>query len=296
MLQIDFINVGYGDAILLREDGLFSMLIDCGTPDTGTDDPASPRVTTPDFLRIAGVSRLDLMIVTHLHIDHVGTIDRLARQTEIAALWTPYLPAPVLWQADEARLAPLQRGMKEFLSALTVLGERGCAMRAIDRPEAVRLTDALTLGIDFAHPYLIARQRAALDGALSGRPDPRELTLYRRYMNATCPLLTLAYHGKRIVLPGDAYGHLWDTHALSPCYLLKASHHGCADSVTDALLQKLTPEIIVVPVSSDREDDRPNRAAVACMQRHAGSVRFTDAIALPGVSEPPHAALTFVLE
>ena len=45
MLTLDFINVGYGDAILIRDtDAAFSMLVDCGDVTVGDGSPSvSPR-------------------------------------------------------------------------------------------------------------------------------------------------------------------------------------------------------------------------------------------------------------
>lgn len=295
MLQLDFINVGYGDAILVREDGVFSMLIDCGSPTTDARDPASPRITAADFLREAGVTRLDLLVLTHLHIDHIGTFAEIAAQVEVGAFWTPYLPARKLWRADDATLRPLQHGMREFLAGLCALQSQNTAMRAIETPETVRLTGALAAEIDFSYRYLPLRQRRTLDDALSGRPDRHEVTLWRRYMNAAGPILTLCYHGKRAVLPADVVGHLWHARPLPPCHVLKAPHHGCEYSVTERLLGALRPDIIVVSASSDRKHDRPDPESVALMRRHAGQVRFTDAVRLGAFAGPAHRCVTVTI-
>ena len=47
MLLVDFINVGYGDAILLREtETPFAMLVDCGDAHIGRSRPDGRRITT----------------------------------------------------------------------------------------------------------------------------------------------------------------------------------------------------------------------------------------------------------
>ena len=44
MLQIDFINVGYGDSILVRDtEASFSMLVDCGDVHVGQSRPDGLR-------------------------------------------------------------------------------------------------------------------------------------------------------------------------------------------------------------------------------------------------------------
>ena len=68
MLVLDFINVGNGDSILVREmEGerlRFSMLVDCGHDSLERDDhppvedPRSCRIFAGDFLRSQGVAHL----------------------------------------------------------------------------------------------------------------------------------------------------------------------------------------------------------------------------------------------
>ena len=87
MLVLDFINVGNGDAILVREmDGgvqRFAMLVDCGHDALQRDDhpelgdPNSRRIYAGDFLRKNGVTHLDILLLTHFHRDHVGGLERV---------------------------------------------------------------------------------------------------------------------------------------------------------------------------------------------------------------------------
>ena len=56
MLTLDFINVGYGDAILIRDtDAAFSMLVDCGDVTVGDGGPESKRISAAEFLRREGM-------------------------------------------------------------------------------------------------------------------------------------------------------------------------------------------------------------------------------------------------
>ena len=82
MLTLDFINVGNGDSILVRElrEGAqrFAMLVDCGHDNLIRDDhpmpldPRSRRIYAGDFLKQLGVTHLDVLLLTHFHRDHVG--------------------------------------------------------------------------------------------------------------------------------------------------------------------------------------------------------------------------------
>ena len=65
-MTLDFINVGYGDAILIRS-GSSTMLVDCGDWTVGDGGPDSQRISAADFLRQEGIETLDLLVLTHLH-------------------------------------------------------------------------------------------------------------------------------------------------------------------------------------------------------------------------------------
>jgi beta-lactamase superfamily II metal-dependent hydrolase len=65
---IEFLDVGQGDAILIRSPEGKTALVDAGT---------SSRVV--DRLRERGVDQLDMVVVTHHHTDHYGGMDDVIR-------------------------------------------------------------------------------------------------------------------------------------------------------------------------------------------------------------------------
>ena len=86
-MKLTFVNVGYGEAILLectdasREDGMFTALIDGGSGEEQEyADRSLGRVPVWEYLQEKGVSHLDLMICTHIHEDHVSGMARTAAQ------------------------------------------------------------------------------------------------------------------------------------------------------------------------------------------------------------------------
>lgn len=98
MLLVDFINVGYGDAILLREtETPFAMLVDCGDARIGRSRPDGRRITAADYLAPGGDPELDLLVLTHLHLDHAGGLTHLLPGVRVREFWTNYLPPEEMW-------------------------------------------------------------------------------------------------------------------------------------------------------------------------------------------------------
>ena len=73
-LKVHFIDVGQGDAALVESDGHF-MLVDAG------ENEQADHVVT--YLHDQGVDRLDYIIGTHPHSDHIGALDDVAQNFSV---------------------------------------------------------------------------------------------------------------------------------------------------------------------------------------------------------------------
>src|SRR5690606_18461648 len=73
-LKIYFIDVDGGQATLFVSDKGESMLVDAGWPGHENRDAKKIQAAAKD----AGVSRIDWMLTTHYHTDHVGGVLQLA--------------------------------------------------------------------------------------------------------------------------------------------------------------------------------------------------------------------------
>lgn len=79
-LKVHFIDIGQTDAILIQQDKT-SMLIDAGNNE---DSKA-----IEDYLKKQGVKKLDYVIGTHPHEDHVGSLDTVIHKFEIGTVIIP---------------------------------------------------------------------------------------------------------------------------------------------------------------------------------------------------------------
>lgn len=307
MLTLDFINVGYGDAALIREQESgeeFSMLVDCGDWTTGKSEGESCRVLAADYLGRLGIRRLDLLVLTHLHLDHSGGLTALLDQTEVGAFWTNYLPPERYWsetlaipETYSAGARCLLRSMNIYLQALTQMKAQGTDIRCIRASQAsVDLTGALRADVFLEEESLHRRQHQIWQDALAGKADGAEMEELDRFINNTSIRLRLRYGGRNVELPGDVYADCWEKHALTPCAIAKLPHHGHRDAVTPHLLEMLRPEHSVISVSNTRTDDCPSRETVRAVRESGSRVYFTDAVALDGACAPCRAAVRFQID
>lgn len=82
---VHFIDVGQGDCELIVADDGSAMLIDGGEKEYGS--------TVLEYLRDAGISRLDYVVATHPHSDHIGGLSSvISSEIEVSKVIMPYIP------------------------------------------------------------------------------------------------------------------------------------------------------------------------------------------------------------
>ncbi len=83
-LEVIFFDVGQGDAVLLRTPGGYHYLYDTGIWSPGFD--SGERTIIPE-LKAMGVRRLDGVILSHPHADHIGGIVSLMHHVPIDTIY-----------------------------------------------------------------------------------------------------------------------------------------------------------------------------------------------------------------
>lgn len=81
ILTVNFIDVGQGDSELIQLPNSQNMLIDSGPNDAGS--------TVADYLSTQGVKRIDYLVTTHPHEDHIGNMDRIVEKFDIGQVYMP---------------------------------------------------------------------------------------------------------------------------------------------------------------------------------------------------------------
>ena len=292
MLNIHFINVADGDAILIEDrDGerVFRMMVDTGRRELACE-PDSRRCRAVDYLREKQITHLDVLVVTHLHTDHAGGLGTLVPEITIDDVYSGFFPGG---PGERAPLEPdgqkTVRGLIECLNEWAEnadrLREMGCRLHTVSETlRALPLTPRLSVDIICPNRTENAAQRLVWGDMLRGLPVPEDLKYWAaKSRNPGSLRVRLTYAGRVMELAGDCYGCVWENEALTPCDIFKVPHHGDAKSMTEKLAEKLRPTWAVISCKSEYipHKDRPSQGAVELLRRTGARVLFTDSFSAP---------------
>lgn len=262
-----FLNVGYGEAIVITAKNV-CIVVDGGSArQEAYAEPGAVRVAA--FLEKLGIRRVDLMIATHLHDDHVGGLAEVAEKFPVGEIWCNIAPVGFdLRQAMKYREDVRgNRSDELFLLALDgfdtlvrLARARGILLRSVcmDSPAAKFGDLAVTpLGMD------AAQQRATEDRfwRMFSAADAEEfLRLFHendRQCNETSLAVHVAQQGRGVLLSSDKVGG-WEKIAAGRCLradVLKLTHHGQRGGMPPAMLAAAEPRVMVVCADRARTYD-----------------------------------------
>lgn len=269
-LNITFINVGYGESILIRcpiaqEERSYTMLIDGGSAEPAEYAGHPFRVRAADYLESVGVTKLDLLVNTHIHEDHTSGLYEVAKRFPIEEYWCCALPKAARdWgELPERYITTPATGkslhaLNDHRLLMQHFFQNGVSIRSLYRQERpMKLADGFVARVIGPLERNALAMCDRLDG-LYREKDTEEakkrLAAIDADMNNHSVMLLLEYFGTRILLPGDTnragYKHLLKRDLAADVF--KVGHHGQRDGADAQLLAAVSPKVVAVCASSDR--------------------------------------------
>lgn len=258
-------NVGYGDAFLFVDDkGV--CLLDTGS---GLDSEYSSnrqRIHIVQLLNSLGIKKIDHLIISHIHEDHVGGLKRLLGKVEIEELWLPFepealepdLPEIEFNELDKKSLPLFFSALKEYVGMVDEFGNKNAKIHHLKDGDEVDIL-GMKIKVCGAQAKYIGRFIELYKSLFTA--DTREeyiavLTKLDALSNATSLLLYMEYRNFKALFCGDNVPGNWEAseglfYLLKNVNVLKLPHHGQIDSVNEELMRKMPLRYCITTASSD---------------------------------------------
>ncbi len=241
-LEVYAIDVGQGDSILLISPMGKTMLVDCGD----SFDKIKP------VLDSNRVKKLDIVIATHPHSDHIGCMDDVINNYDIGTFY----------------LTNVTHTTKTYESMLTALDERDVNVQLIETNED---KSAKLISWD-------SGVEVSVFSPVAGESyDDEDL-------NEWSAVVRVRYGNDSIMLTGDATAkteqtilEYFDASDLSST-VLKVGHHGSSTSTSEAFLDAVSPKYAIISCGKDNSYGHPHRETVKALNDRNIEMLRTDEI------------------
>lgn len=233
-LQIYFFNVGQADCILVRSNGK-NMLIDAG------DNEDGPLLVK--YIKKLGINKIDYLIGTHVHEDHIGGMDNIIKEFDIGEIYIPYTTNKSKRKfyedvINEVKQKELSINYKKSGDKFE-LGEAKCEIKSIDNS------------------------------------DPTSSSK----INSTSIVIQMEANNNKYLFMGDAEDDVETNSKITweDIDVLKVGHHGSDTSSTEQFINKVLPEMAVISVNSNTNSyGHPSKTVIKRLQDKECEIYRTD--------------------
>lgn len=235
LLEIQYIDVGNADANLIKLPDSRVIMIDAGYNSTAA--------SLVNNLKSQGISRIDYLIATHPHADHIGGIDSLINNFEIGEFYMP--------EVDDSQLST----SKSY----------GYVLKAVEN-------NALTINKGKAGMVLIDEANIKLEFIAPN-------SSYYESVNSYSIVAKLTYGEKSFLFMGDAETDS-EKEILASGFdvsadVLKCGHHGSSTSSSYNFLKACCPTYAIISCSADNNYGHPSKKTLNSLGKIGAQVYIT---------------------
>ena len=221
-MTIHYIDVGQGDCILIQVNNK-NLLIDSG--------PSSNRKSLLDYLENLNIKKLDYIIATHPHEDHIGNMDTIIRRYNIGSFYSPKVTHP-------------STTFENMISSL------------VDKNLKINILNRGVTGINLGENTSVSVY------------SPLE-NLYSDNLNDYSPIIKITFLNNSFLFTGDAEISTENT-VLSQnenlkCDILKIGHHGSSTSTSPDFITAVNPSVAIISVGKNNPYGHPTPEIISLL-------------------------------
>ncbi len=232
-LEIHFLNIGQGDSILIRSHKDNVVLIDGGIPQSGN------RFYLNRYLKAKSISKINALILSHPHSDHLGGFLSLFDEFMI----------------DSVFMTDAEHSSQLYFNWLKTLEINNPTLYFPKRKDIIKVGD---LVFDVIHPDNLNQYSSVNDTSLT---------------------LILNYKGLSLLYTGDieeaAEQSIINSGLLKKVDILKVAHHGSDTSTKLDFLNYTSPDIAVISVG-ENSFNHPSKRTISELEKNNVNIFRTD--------------------
>lgn len=229
MLNVHFLDVGQGDSIFVELPDEKTMLIDAGENYHGEG--------IKNYIGDCGYSKIDYLVATHPHADHIGSMAYIVRNMDIGSVYMPKAAA----------------NTKTYENLLESISDKG--LRVTSAKAGLTIAEESDYTINVVAPVTIDEDN----------------------LNNSSAVIKLTYKDNTFLFTGDAEKKELETITADiSADVLKVGHHGSTTSTTEEFLNAVSPTYAVISVGEDNSYGHPHKDTLDLLEEFNCMVYRTD--------------------
>lgn len=228
-LKVSYIDVGQGDAIFMELPNGKSMLIDAGNPSDGS--------IVVSYIKHEGVSKIDYLVATHPHSDHIGGLPQVISTFDIGSIY----------------MSKVSTTTKVFENLLTSIENKGLKINTAKA--GVNILHEGNLRVDILAPVSASYSD----------------------LNNYSVVVKVVYGASSFLFMGDAEKLSENQITADVnADVLKVGHHGSEYSSGKSFIDAVSPEISVISVGAGNQYGHPYSGTLNTLLGAGSKVYRTD--------------------
>lgn len=235
LLEVHFLDIGQGDCALIKTPGDKHYLIDTGN--------RSARKKILPYLRYLKIDRLDGIVISHSHSDHVGSLLEILKNVPVLAVYS----------------SGYFHENKYNLKVLKYIEKNRIPFKTLRRRDRLELDQGVMAEV--LHP-------------------PRDWDPEKVDLNDFSVVLRLSYGEVDFLFTGDCEkkceNSILAQKLAKESEFLKVGHHGARTSSTDAFLDSVRPLYAVISCGVNNPFGHPHKSTLDRLQLRNITIMRTD--------------------